>query len=689
MIATVIATVVASASLACVDAAEPAVARSERESVLAAPSKDDAPVCIEPASVGPWLSAPSPAPTPGEILSGGVTDDGQVVFHPGGSSKFTSTIKVRLSLGEPDSSGRDDRLFRDVAAKNAVVRVVAGTDPDRGPSDRMPLAGRSSTRYAAARGAGTARAPDVVLEAKTRRLDQLELVQTYAIEVARDGSAQVAVSAVDLVAKDDGASVARAVFDPELGLASPPTTCIEHAMVRFGPLPWDMPPVKFPDIDGCNSEDCIAVAHGWLRTHHNAWRANQMFQVLRDMPSYSRSFFWKQPGLDQHHNELGQRTKPEYWWGGFNSDRFDAIQDGIGTYWAVVKTARIDVIDLTLHCKYNGADPCNTVRPLGYHTVKGHINVCNQALDFTGTTFANSQEAVTRTVGHEALHHVWLQWGNGKTYALSDTVTHWHGKYCNTSPDTHAMYGEDQIRHLATYNHSKGGGCNHRKKLYRRVDAYATFAHEIGEMVRARQMWWWPAPAPPTPQPPSCVGDPGCLCSDVPQSGPAIPPDGDYSIDHYCDDHTGNETTCQTTRFNASDTVGICVECTDVRGPGCECDLSMPCDVGECFGDDTWGGGVGRCYEDLPPSWACAADCERLFNDPLAYCYNDHLGGARCMDSDCQPWDAEDCYQQGMLCRGGECVVECESQVDCADAGYPSYYECASSGRCEPYWWGN
>jgi hypothetical protein len=128
---------------------------------------------------------------------------------------------------------------------------------------------------------------------------------------------------------------------------------------------------------------------------------------------------------------------------------------------------------------------------------------------------------------------------------------------------------------------------------------------------------------------------------------------------------------------------GVCVDCEEFRGPGCECDEGLPCDKGECFGEDTFGGGgTGHCYVAPAPSWVCLADCERLFNDPGAYCYQEALGGARCYDSGCSEPEAKTCYPQGRVCRDSLCVLECVNQQDCAALGYPPAFACIAN-RCE------
>jgi hypothetical protein len=413
----------------------------------------------------------------------------------------------------------------------------------------------------------------------------------------------------------------------------------------------------------------------------------QMFEVLQNVDdAYFRRFLWGQPAVDEVGEPVGfagSSTSPEHWFGHYSTERFWAANEAVEKMWKVFRDAETDIIDVHLQCPDAGENPgniCFTGHPYGHHSVKGWINVCDEAFDDSAGLYPNNQDAVTHTIMHEAMHHLGTHFDAGFR-ALADTHTHGHGSSCVSSID-HLDYivGYDEVRHLATYEAADGEHCWHMNYAIQSPEAYALFAMRIGEGVRDGELYQWPKYADPTPQPPECQGDPGCLCDDVTvfDSGP----DGDYDIGQLCSDHDG-EATCVETEVNAGAIVGICKKCDDLRGPGCECDDQLLCDVGSCFGDDTFNGGVGHCYLEPPPSWACLVDCERLFNDPLAWCYHDHLGGARCMDSDCAPWDAEDCYQDGMICRGGECVVECYSNADCGTLGYPDYMECTTAGRCE------
>jgi hypothetical protein len=581
-----------------------------------------------------------------------------------------------LTLDARELTPRGDQviLFSDPTTVRWSVKLVVDFEAATGATYASVFRRAREFRIITDGTASRDRSPSgvVVLDGGTRDLQQLALIETLEIEVTR-GQTTLGGGGLELVDAGSGAALAQFGFD--VNLTATPGTCLEHALVRFGPIPWNMPPLHIPEIEECSESRCISITEGWIRAHHHAWRINQMFSVLNNASSTYRSFLWGQPAIDSSGDAVGtsgSSTSPEYWFGGYSDERYWAAREGVIQMLDVFVTAK--TVGSNIHLK------CGSCSGYGKHTTIGWINVCPAAFADGAGLYDNDQDAVTHTVLHEAMHWLWVDFDAGPR-AIRDTITHGHGSACNSDIDTNYVDTLNEVRHLATYVASDGEGCWHRNLVIQTVEAYARFAMRIGEGVRDGELYQWPKLADPTPQPPSCVGEEGCLCDEVPSAGPAIPPDGDYSIDHYCGDHDG-EMTCVETAVNAGAIVGICTKCDPVRGPGCECDLQSPCDVGSCWGDDTWDGGIGHCYDD-PPSWACLADCERLFNDGLAYCYNDHYGGARCMDSDCPPWVADDCYQDGMVCRYGDCVVECASVQDCADLGYPSYFECSSAGRCE------
>jgi hypothetical protein len=206
-------------------------------------------------------------------------------------------------------------------------------------------------------------------------------------------------------------------------------------------------------------------------------------------------------------------------------------------------------------------------------------------------------------------------------------------------------------------------------------------------MVDAGTMTHWPKLGDPTPQPPECTGEIGCLCE---ATNGWEAPDGDYAADQYCPDNDGLAE-CMTTTFNASSEVGICTLCDEWRGPGCPCnDVGEPCDQGSCWGDDTGGpsNATGTCYvDDNLPAFGCLADCEALLGNG-AFCMHDHPDHARCVPVGTTLPEASNCWwfvghmdPQTLSCTSEE---ECVNDSDCHDLGYPIYFDCDASLRCVP-----
>lgn len=387
---------------------------------------------------------------------------------------------------------------------------------------------------------------------------------------------------------------------------------------------------------------------------------------------------------------MAEQSSPKYWFGPYDHERFAAIRQVLNKMSAVLTTKKKKI---KLRCPTSKADACFTGSPSAHHIIKGTVRLCPKYFD------RDSWEQA-RIMGHELLHHLFVKWtlnGKGRLNAVQDWHPHAHGPDCTSSSKSEKHYGIPRVRHLATYTNQHNEQCSHRNRTIRNNDTYAYFVNTIGEMVysgqyknedlklvKGNKLVSWPKPSEPTQKPPTeCdFGTEGCQCLPTMAFGEGSMPDGDYLPNRYCPDHDG-ELSCVKTKFNASDTVGICTRCSTKRGPGCQCNHALPCDVGECYGDDTFGGGMGRCYLSPTPTWACLADCDRLFNDDLAYCYNDYPTGARCMDSYCTPDKAYSCYQQGKTCRYGDCVVECDSNEDCTTHGYPPSFIC-NHNRCEP-----
>jgi len=487
------------------------------------------------------------------------------------------------------------------------------------------------------------------------------------------------------------------------GLAARPgataaSSCQQDGLDLFlggGVVQSIMPPVNFPQVT-CEGR-CRPASRAWAQAHHHVWRARQVIHLIASAEhSAQRSYLWRQPGLGPDDQKLGRSTSPEYWFGPFSEERLETVKDGFDKLWTIFTSNKTGGIAVRLKCPdphTEGGNVCYTTEPSAHHWVKGYVNLCPGFFNTGGVGFAGSNSDVcngncnrARLVAHELMHHLFVRQG-GIWVAVQDTHYHGHSLGCGIDPKTEAHYGEGKIRHLATYRNSNGNSCGHVKRNLRNNDTYAWFAMAIGERIYNGRMVAWQAPATPTPTPPQDCdqGTEGCQCDD--QSTHPLStyfePDGDADDESWCPDNDG-EATCVKTAFGTGNNVGICTKCEPERGPGCECDLQQPCQVGSCFGDDTFNGGVGRCWKEPPPTWACLADCERLYNDPGAYCYYDYPAPrGRCMDSSCPRPTAFACAEQGKVCRYGDCIVECTSNADCEELGYPEYFECSSASRCE------
>jgi hypothetical protein len=531
--------------------------------------------------------------------------------------------------------------------------------------------------------------PELLLSAPSHALEDLVLTKTT--EVSTDSGSGGQVFAVTGVALTEATSGAPLDQQGGLALEYPPTTCEEKAVAEFskaGPLVPEMPPVHFPPVGSCSDAECVLALTGWISAHHNAWRAQQMLDYVAGQNAYYRSFIWGQPGLTQNGNPTTEESSPEYWFGHFADYRLDAIRSGIGKLRDMFDTLKTGGLAINLYCPTVAGNLCFTSAASAHHVVRSDVALCDPFFileDPNGDPVTYWPRAQVST--HELMHHRTVEFtkdGNNLSRAVQDTHLHGHGDLCISDVSTVKFYGKGRVRELATYFNSEQGNCKHREKAFGNNDSWGYFVTRIGDLVHRKIMWTWPAPAAPTPQPPDC-DEPGveaCQCAETLPFGEGSDPDGDAAIDEYCpDDET--ELSCINTKFNASSTVGVCVDCEEFRGPGCECDSGQLCDQGDCFGEDTFGGGgTGHCYVNPIPPWVCLADCERLFNDPAAYCYHEALGGARCYDSGCSEPEAESCFLQGKVCRDSACVIECVNQQGCTALGYPPAFECIEN-RCE------
>lgn len=509
--------------------------------------------------------------------------------------------------------------------------------------------------------------PDLVLDVGARDLAGLTLVASYTRDA--DGSLDLRVKAYD---DGSGAGSGRPVGADKI---KSPGGCTADAFAGLGDdIPAGMPPIKFPTMTGdCSANDCVEIRRSWIRGHISVFYAHLLVEWVASLNAAQRSFVWGRPGRNAQGNLASPRTAPSYWFGAYDAGRFSKIREVVNDTWNVFRNGKTGGIPLRQHCPVAAdvGNVCFTSSADAHHWVKGRIEYCDSFFDYG----AWNQTWISV---HESIHHLWV---NG--LMVGDTHTHWHGASCLSSPVTETIYGEAEVRHLVTYKNSGGGACNHRDIATRTVDAYAQMILWFGGSFLNGSMVAWPAWGDPTPEPPECkpsdLGTEGCQCATVQPFGDDSTPDGDFAIDKHCYDNTGHEMSCVATKFNASDTVGICTRCEATqRAAGCECEHTDDCAPGLfCYGADTWnGGGTGHCYDEDPPSWVCLADCERLFNDPYAWCYHERPGGARCLDFLCDEPTEYECMMQGKACRYGECVVECHSQADCHDLGFPAAFVC-------------
>jgi hypothetical protein len=666
-------TILARVSCALLAACSAGTTASSHAELGLASGDDGDDFCAEPVAQVP-LDAPPYVPDPLSdlVLAGALTPDGTQVQFVGEPSATIWTAQLVVDLGGPLDGEPDQRTWADVTSHGNRLRVITYW---------TPKAYRNPRGY-------------LVLDAGRRSLDEVELIEELQIRLDNGGNATIAPLGFELVAEHGGVELDQKPAGA--GYAAPPGSCAEAALVHYGPIPFGMPPIHPPIVHGCIPEHCELVMLAWIHVHHNVWRADQMFELMEGLTPLQRSFVWGQPGLDQNKDPIGagdgaDPSSPEYWYGPFSNHRFLAIKQAIEKYWRILRTAETadGAIDIRLQCPYGYPENACVGGPYGHHFVKGWVNICNNALVDGKNSFGGDLLAsVTATVRHELLHHVFVKFKAG-TRALKDTFTHGHGSSCILDIQTEVINGEADVRELATYVAPDGEGCWHQDKALQAIETHALFAAAVGEMVKSGEMWWWPEPAPPTPQPPQCEGDIGCLCYETQL---AEEPNGDYTSQHWCPDSEGSQVTCVETAVNAGAIVGICKSCDAERGPGCDCnDHDLPCDVGTCFGDDTFGlyAGTGKCYLEPPPSWACLADCAKLFNDPQAWCYHDYPGPqARCFDSGCTRPMAYNCALQNKVCRDGACVpAECDnipgSLPSCGQLGYPPNFECTAQLRCE------
>ena len=648
---------------------------------------------------------------------------GHYCVDPEEPAQPPATITARLATRPAPASGALSVDFQQASAHSITIwsAIVADeTDDDgRDTGTRLVLLDRSSTddsSYVLHRGkydfalrtpsssriTSRAGSETRTLVAPSDDLSRYEIATTYTVN-ARGG---LTVDDVALVHADTHVAVSHAGGAGHL--VDVPSGCEEAALVRFGPIPQGMPSFKWPENKGCDSARCVDVRLGYIHAVHDTWRMTQIMDVVASRPSGARAWAWGRPGIDQFGQSAGAETIPARLFGPYTTDRFETIRELYRDHLTVLREAHMDGIDLRLKCPEvdeQSGNACFSVEGLlGQHWVKGWVNICPRTWGFLDGRFDDDASEWRRwfdhVVGHELYHHHYAHIDGLGWRMVKDQHYHRHGNNCTTGT-TKAMYADygganydHRLTHLASYVNDLGDACNHRRVLLRNVDTYNTMALNIGRRVRSRDLWHWPMPAPPTAQPPTCVGGVGCLCEHI-NTGPlGTPPDGDSSHQHYCSDDDG-QVECMGTKFGVA-TVGVCTRCADVRGPGCACrGEAEACDSGFCFGEDTGqGGSYGTCYRDPPPLFACLANCEDLLGSG-AFCMNDHPVRARCVPYGTTTPEAYNCWESGghmdpnqLACTGQpECGAGAPSwnghpSPTCQDLGYSAYFVCDASQRC-------
>jgi hypothetical protein len=182
-------------------------------SVEATPLGDDGDpiMCMEPVAgeIEDYAFVPSPAID--ALLVGSVNEAG-VQLDFGIDARGTQCVAaVALTLG-PVDGGTDTRTFVDLTVRSTAVRIV---NHDTRAQDRV-FAG-------------------VVLDAGARSFAELRLLQRLNVRLLRSGPS---IDLLGLALIDAGGATV-AMHDGGFDEAAAPGNCLEEALVRFGPIPWN------------------------------------------------------------------------------------------------------------------------------------------------------------------------------------------------------------------------------------------------------------------------------------------------------------------------------------------------------------------------------------------------------------------------------------------------------------------
>lgn len=253
--------------------------------------------------------------------------------------------------------------------------------------------------------------------------------------------------------------------------------------------PANMPAIHLPNLIDCESNitanentgesERDAIVRSWGMTHHHAWRAWQMMNILESLGSHVGGKWQTGWVEDDGPDNWSMRE----WFGDYNSAYYAALDVEIRQLWQRVRTGVYDGLSLNLKCEklYHTGNVCLSFSPVAHHWVKGYVNVCRDWYDWTADYFAERSISHRRSfiLVHELMHHSYVTIGNSIAKAVIDTHTHGHGNNClsNVQTQNFAHY-EDRIEHL-----SATAACKHQKKNLRSPSSYAFFVSKLGAAI--------------------------------------------------------------------------------------------------------------------------------------------------------------------------------------------------------------
>lgn len=241
-------------------------------------------------------------------------------------------------------------------------------------------------------------------------------------------------------------------------------------------FPVDMPPINYPDFDGCNAEDKKKVMEAWAYSHFCMWRAYQVINYIADSRYKGELWNW---GYDASLKDAN--WSPRAWFGEFKDSRlrFQLMHEAINKAWNERFLGK--KISFKAKCREGGnggEHPCyikdkdGNYKYAANHIVLGTINFCPVFLD---KPLIRDR---ARTLIHEVFH-----WLSAKGLYVSDTHTHSDkdGGICKTK--TEKLYGMNDALHVASSDGCWGNDTLHREMAVRNNDNYAYFIQRLGNAI--------------------------------------------------------------------------------------------------------------------------------------------------------------------------------------------------------------